>query len=143
VTLPPGWLSAQASERWSVHDGFGLNRDSFVADQFRSASTAIAFAVAAHWKRDLAAWTRLWIAMTARYHEECPPEPNTRNRVTIGDQPGVLLGYNCGILVNIAVTVHSGVGYSVSFVDDSVPAATDPTDHATFLTMLRSVQFPD
>jgi hypothetical protein len=65
-----------------------------------------------------------------------------RNRVTIGGQPGVLLAYNCGILINFALTVDHGVEYWFVFVDQGVPAATDPTDHAPFLKMLSSVQFP-
>ena len=55
----------------------------------------------------------------------------------------MLLGYNCGILVNIAATVHRGVGYAFFLADDSVQAATDPADHATFDKILRSVQFPE
>jgi hypothetical protein len=142
VTLPPGWTGTQAAEKWDVHAGFGLNSESFTADQFRSPSdTPVSSAVATHWKGDLAAWARLWIVATDRYHESCPPKPNTRNSVSIGGQPGLLLAYNCGILVNMAVTVHRGVAYNFTLVDDSVPAATGPTDHATFLNMLKSVRF--
>jgi hypothetical protein len=143
-TLPPEWTGTQATQAWDIHAGFGLNTYSFQADQFRSASTPAAYAVAARWKQDLAALARFWISDTTHYHGDyCPPKPTTRNPITIGGQPGVLLAYNCGILVNIAVTVHHGVGYNFSFVDDSVPSATDPTDHAMFAKMLRSIQFPD
>lgn len=143
VTLPPGWVSSQAAEKWSVYDPFGLDRYSAQADQFSSPSDVVSFVVADHWKRGLAAWARYWIAATTRTHESCPPKPSTTNRVTVGNQRGTLLDYNCGILVNIAATVHHGVGYCFSFVDDFVHAATDPTDHATFLKMLKSVQFAD
>jgi hypothetical protein len=144
VTLPPGWTGTQAAEKWDVHAGFGLDSESFTADQFRSPSdTPLSFAVATHWKQDLAAWARLWIVATDRYHESCPPKPNARTPVSIGGRPGLLLEYNCGILVNMAVLVHRGLAYLFTFVNDSVPAATDPTDHATFVSMLRSVQFPD
>ena len=61
----------------------------------------------------------------------------------MGGQPGVLLAYNCGILINIAATVHHGVGYWFAFRDPAVAAATDPADHAAFMDILRSVQFPD
>jgi hypothetical protein len=54
----------------------------------------------------------------------------------------VLLAYNCGILINHAVTVHHGVGYDFAFRDPTVAAATDPTDHAALLDILGSVQFP-
>jgi hypothetical protein len=142
VPLPAEWTTIQALDKWDGQSGLTFDYSAQV-DQFGSASTAV-FAVAAHWKRDLAAYTRFWIVWNARYHgEHCPPAPNTRNPITIGGQPGVLLAYNCGILINIAATVHSGVGYSFSFRDLGVQAATDPTDHATFLNILRSVQLPD
>lgn len=141
VTLPPGWNANQAADSWDVHAGYGLNQDSFTADQFGSASGPVSFAVAAPWTQSLAEWARFWIEQTTHYHEMCPPKPNTRDAVSIGGEPGSLLGYNCGILVNIAVTVRRGVAYCFTFVDDSVPAATDPTDRDTFLAILRSVQF--
>ena len=143
-TLPPEWTGTQATQAWDIHAGFGLNVDSFQADQFRSASVPAAYAVAARWKQGLAAFARFWISDTARYHGDfCPHTPTTRGPITIGGQPGVLLAYNCGILVNLAVTVHHGVGYDFTFVDEGVPAATDPTDHATLVKMLRSVHLPD
>jgi len=143
-TLPADWTGAQAVQAWDIHAGFGLNTFSFQADQFKSASTAAAYVVAAPWKEDLAAFAKFWILDNARFHgDHCPSKPTTRTPITIGGQPGTLLAYNCGILVNIAVAVHHGVGYNFSFVNDSVAAATDPTDHATFVSMLKSVQFPD
>jgi hypothetical protein len=143
MTLPAGWTGTQAAQAWDIHAGFGLNTDSFQADQFRSASTAAAYTVAAQWKQDLAAFAKFWISDTARYHESCPPKPTRRHSITIGGQPGALLAYNCGILVNLAVTVHHGIGYNFTFVDDSVQSVTDPTDRATFLNMLKSIHFPD
>jgi hypothetical protein len=129
-------------EKWDGQSNLTFDESAQV-DHFGSGSVAV-IAAAAHWKRDLAAYARFWIDWTYRYHGEfCPLKPNTRNPVTIGGQPGVLLGYNCGILINHAVTVHNGVGYVFSFRDPAVDAATDPTDHATFAKILRSVEFPD
>ena len=54
----------------------------------------------------------------------------------------MLLGFDCGILINSAVTVHDGMAYVFGFRDPSVHAATDPTDRATFLALLKSVTFP-
>jgi len=143
ATLPAGWTGAQAVQAWDIHAGFGLNVDSFQADQFRSPSTPAAYAVAARWNDDLAAFVRFWIVDNERYHgDNCPPEPYKRSPITIGGQPGVLLAYNCGILVSIAVAVYRGVGYNFTFVDESVASATDPTDHATFVRFLESIQFP-
>lgn len=142
VVLPADWTSFPAAIRW---DGIGaLNRDAFTADQFRSASDALGFAAAAPWKGGLAAYTKRRIVLNYRFHgDTCPRKPDARDPVTVGGQPGVLVSYNCGILVDWAATVHNGVGYLFSFVDPDVYGATDPTDHATFLAMLSSVQFHD
>jgi hypothetical protein len=142
LTVPARWTSRQASEKWDIQSE--LDGTSILADLFGEPSESRGvFAAAARWKRDLAAYTTYLIAWNAHYHEFCPQRPNTRTPVTIGGRPGVLLAYNCGILVNIAATVHRRVGYLFTFVDQGVAAATDPTDHATFLKVLRSVQFPD
>lgn len=142
MVLPADWTSFPAAIRW---DGIGaLNRDAFTADQFRSASDALGFAAAAPWKGGLGAYVKRRIVLNYRFHgDTCPRKPDARDPVTVGGQPGVLVSYNCGILVDWAATVHSGVGYLFSFVDPDVEAATDPTDHATFLAMLSSVQFHD
>ena len=142
VTLPAGWTSTQASNKWNGQSG--LTIDSPYVDQFRSASTPASFGVAAPWTGDLAAYTKFLVGWTAVNHgSTCPPEPATRSPITIGGQPGMLLAYNCGILINYAATVHSGVAYWFVFRDEGVDAATDPTDQATFLKMLKSVQFLD
>jgi hypothetical protein len=142
LTLPEQWSTVPALSKWDGRSGWTYASsfvDLFVADNGTSS-----WGVAAPWTRDLGAYTTFLIAENYRYHgDTCPREPNTRSRVTIGGLPGVLLGYNCGILINVAATVHHGVGYWFVFRDPGVYAATDPTDHARFLTMLRSVQFPD
>ena len=142
LTLPPKWASRQAFEKW---DGEGeLDGTSISADIFGQPSESRGvFAVAARWKRDLRTYTKFLIAFNAHYHGDyCPQRPNARRLVTVGGQPGVLLAYNCGILINNVATVHAGVGYLFVFVDRGVDAATDPTDQATFQDILRSVQFP-
>jgi hypothetical protein len=142
VTLPGGWFSIQALEKWDGQSDLTFDYSAQV-DHFGSGSTAV-IAAAAPWKRDLAAYARFWVGWTERYHgEDCPPEPDTRNPITIAGEPGVLLAYNCGIVINQAITVRNGVGWVFSFRDLGVAAATDPTDHATFLKILRSVQLPD
>ncbi len=54
----------------------------------------------------------------------------------------MLIAWNCGILINGAVTVHNGRAYVFGLRDPAVHAATDPADRATFLTMLESVRSP-
>jgi hypothetical protein len=141
VTLPAGWTSTQALVKWDGRSQ--LDYEFPQVDLFiRTGSTAGAWAVAARWKRDLAAYARFLTIWNVRFHA-CPPKPETRSSITIGGQPGVLLAYNCGILINMAATVHGGIGYVFLFRDPGVAAATDPTDRATFLKILRSVQLPD
>ncbi len=60
---------------------------------------------------------------------------------TVGGEPGELESINCGILINVAYTVHDGQGYPFTFRDPAVHQATEPTDKATFIAMLASVQF--
>lgn len=141
VTLPAQWSAAPALQRWDRRSGLSL--DSPEVDQFFSSVTGRgSFAVAGRWNGDLAAYTTFLIAFTHRTHgDTCPPKPNTKSPVTIGGQPGVLLAYNCGILINMAATVRHGVGYQFVFRDSGVSAASDPADHAVFLKMLRSVRF--
>ena len=142
VTLPAGWTANQAFSKW---DGSAeLVKDSFDVDVFfRPSSSATSFAAAAHWTHGLASYARYLIASTVRYHSDtCPRRPNRQAGIAIGRRPGVLLEYNCGILINIAATVRHGVGYVFTFRDDSVQAASDPTDHAVFAQILRSVEFP-
>jgi len=142
LTLPVGWRSKQALYKWDGDTGLSIG--SAEVDKFQSGTPAAAWGVAARWTGDLAAYTSFSIAWSYRHHEDtCPPAPATRAPVTVGGEPGVLLEYNCGILINVAATVHRGVGYMFVFRDSDVAAATDPTDHATFLQMLGSVHFPN
>ena len=69
--------------------------------------------------------------------------PDVTDQITIGGDPGTLLAFDCGILINNAIAVHDGVAYLFGFRDPAVHAATDPTDRATFVMLLESVRFPD
>jgi hypothetical protein len=142
LAVPAGWTSRQAFGKWDGETE--LDGNSAQVDLIgQPADTMGVWVAAARWKRDLAAYTTYLVAWNARYHgDTCPPKPDTRQRVTVGGQPGVLLAYNCGILVNNVGTVHDGVGYFFAFIDRGVATATNPTDRATFLEMLRSVKLP-
>ena len=139
---PAHWTSEQASEKWDGQSG--LDIDASQVDRFRSPLTEPAFwAVATHWQQSLAAFRSFAISWTQSFHgDSCPVQPATRTPIVIGGQPGVLLAYDCGILINTAVTVHRGIGYWFVLRDSTVQAATDPADHATFMHVLKSVQFP-
>jgi hypothetical protein len=142
VTLPAQWTSKQAQKAW---DGqVGLSSDSAEVDQFIGTYNASSWAAAAPSQLDLEAYTADMIAMNAREHgDTCPAKPEASHPVTIGGDDGIVLEYNCGILINLAAAVHDGVGYQFGFRDPTVQAASDPTDQATFVAILESMQFPD
>jgi hypothetical protein len=145
ITLPIGWVATPAGRAW---DGTGLpTSDDPAADVFEPIVNGVvgknlAFVVAAPTRSLLAAWVADDIATTFRlYGDTCPQTPDSVEPVTIGGQPGTLVAWNCGILINAAFTVANGYGYRFVFRDQAIPAATDPADHATFTTMLGSVVF--
>ena len=141
LTVPAGWSTRQAFAKWDGESE--LDGSSAFVDLIGTPSDSKGvWAAAGRTNRDLAADTTFAITWNYHYHgDHCPRRPDMRNRLTIGGRPGVLLAYNCGILINFAVTVDHGVEYWYTFVDRGVAAATDPADHATFLKMLSSVQF--
>jgi hypothetical protein len=141
VTLPAGWTASQAHMRW---DGrAGLSIESFDVDLFVGTGSASSFGAAAKWSHGLASYERFLIALNERTHgDTCPSKPETEGRIAIGASRGVLLEYNCGILINQAATVRRGVGYFFLFRDPGVDAAFNRADHAAFAQILRSVEFP-
>ena len=141
VTVPAGWLTTAATATWDGTGSPGI--DDTYNDQWDSRLGPAAFGRAHPFAGDLAAFTQDAISRTATYHgDTCPPTPASNDPITIGGKPGSLLTWNCGILINIAVTVDKGVGYFFVFRDPGVNAATDPSDSATFKSILDSVQFP-
>jgi hypothetical protein len=141
VKLPAQWSATDAQDRWNGTAALAI--DSPNVDKFMGPSTGASWGAAAQWPQSLSANVNYAIAWTAVNHgDTCPPQPQAKRQVTIGGQPGVLLEYNCGILINMATTVHSGVAYWFVFRDPGVDAASNPADHATFTKLLESVQFP-
>lgn len=141
VILPLGWTARQARTVW---DGTaGLNYQSNEVDLFTGPASASSFGAAVPWPKGLDAFVTSVIVNDGRFHADtCPAtRPQTRTAITIGTTAGVLLVYNCGILINIAVTVQDAVGYRFTFRDSGVTTATDPADRATFLRILHSVRF--
>jgi hypothetical protein len=142
LTMPGGWTSIQATAAW---DGKGAPfHDVPEADQFVGPAAASAWLVAAPTTKDLAATVKEAISANAAEHgNTCPPVPEMQDPIKIGGDPGTLIAYNCGILINTGITVHKGVAYVFGFRDPAVHAATDPTDRAAFLALLESVRFPN
>jgi hypothetical protein len=142
LTPPAGWTTIQATAKW---DGQGAPfHDVPEADQFVSQGPASAWFFGAPTSKDLTARVAESVAANAAEHgDTCPPVPEFQDPIEIGGEPGVLLGFDCGILINTAITVHDGVAYVFGFRDPAVHAATSPADRATFLGLLGSVTFPE
>jgi hypothetical protein len=142
VRLPIGWSAKPATTAW---DGSGVPvHGDPVTDSFGgpTAASAAAFAFAAPTTQILSAYVASAIADNFKFHgDTCPAKPEVVEPITIGGEPGTLVGWNCGILINVAATVHGGTGYHFVFRDPAVAAATDPTDKATFAALLSSVTF--
>lgn len=142
LALPSGWTSVQASASW---DGKGApGSDDAVVDQFIGPAAASSWAYAAPTTKGLAAYATATIEATVEDHADtCPATPDARHPIEIGGRPGTLLAWNCGILINQAVTVDNGVGYFFGLRDLSVQAATDAADRKLFFELLKSAEFAD
>ncbi len=141
VMLPGGWRALEATVAWNGTSK--TSSDTPNVDRWLSPTEASGWAYAAPFPSDLTAYSKKTVADTLKFHSStCPPTPEAQSPIAIDGEPGVLLAYDCGILINVAVAVHHGVGYVFAMRDPSVPAATDPTDAAIFAGLLASVRFP-
>jgi hypothetical protein len=141
VAVPAGWQATAATAAWDGSAPAPTHEDA-QADVLSRPDGATTAAISAATTMGLPAYAAAWIARTAAEHgDTCPGRPVAREQVSIGGEPGVLLAWNCGILINIAVAVHGGAGYAFVFRDPGVHAATDPADHDDFVRVLRSVRF--
>ena len=144
VTLPKGWGGIQATERW---DGKGSpgSVDADV-DQFidLAANDLGMWAFAAPTTKGLGAYVAGTIDGTLEEHgDTCPAGPVAQHPIDIGGQPGMLLAWDCGLLINQAVVVENGVGYIFGLRDPSVKAATDAGDRKLLAGLVDSVHFAD
>ena len=142
LTVPAGWTTVQAMLAW---DGKGMpGHDVAEADQFISQGTASSWFYGAPTTKDLAGQVKQAIAGIAIDHgDTCPPLPASQDPIKIGGEPGILLSYDCGILINNAVAVLGGKSYLFGFRDPAIHAATDPADREIFVDLLVSVKFPE
>lgn len=139
VTVPVGWITAPAVLHWDGRKAPGPDAE---ADRFAGPEQLAAWAIGGPFTRSLAAFVTDRIAANARDHSDtCPvAEPEINEPLQIGDRPWVFLGWNCGAVINQALTVRAGTAYVFTFRDLGVKAATDPADRALFLSILDSVE---
>ena len=142
LTVPAGWTTIQATSAW---DGKGAPfHDVPQADQFIAPGGESAWFFGAPTTKDLAARVKESVTANAAEHgNTCPAVPEINDPITIGNEPGRLMGYDCRILINVAISVHKGVAYVFGFRDTGVHAASYPPDRAVFLKLLESVHYPD
>ena len=142
ITLPAGWRAGAAIFRWDGRSA--VAHEDPEADRFGGPPSASAWVVAAPVTIKLAAFVQDAIQANARDHgDTCPAPPEVNEPIEIGGQPGVFLAWNCGILINQAITIHDGVAFIMTMRDREVQAATDPEDRAILESLLDSVTFAD
>jgi len=139
ATIFGGWSTAAAFVRW---DGAGSpGHDAAEVDKFFGPGELLIFAFAAPTTDALGAYLDHALAAAAAIHGACPVESTAA--VTIGVEDGREAKQGCGLLIDIAVTVHAGVGYQFVMRDPAVQVASDPQHDAVFAGFLASVRLPD
>jgi hypothetical protein len=142
VTVPEGWTTSAALLPW---DGVSQpGHEQAEVDKFvPPSSNAMAWGFAGPVSMGLNAFVQDRIKATARDHgDTCPTGPEVNEPVAIGNENGVFLAWDCGILINEAQAIRDGIAYVFVMRDLDVHAATDPTDRALLQALLDSVQFP-
>ena len=142
LEVPAGWSIGAAMLRWDGASQPG-HLDASV-DKFASPSAVSAWAFSGPVTVDLAGFAKELIAWTVRDHgDTCPTTtPESTEPIQVGGEAGMLLSWNCGILVNEAVTVRDGTGFVLVIRDPGVEAATDPADRTLLDKLLHSVTLP-
>jgi hypothetical protein len=138
ITLPTGWVATPAGATWDGTTAPIFNDP--VVDAFGPVGDVGAFVAAAPTTSALAAWVADGIATNARVHtvdSGCSnfATPDSVQSITIGGQPGTLVGFKNCFFVNMAFTVVNGYGYRFAFRD---PLSMNSP---TITTMLGSVVF--
>jgi hypothetical protein len=141
VMLPYGWHAGAAIAKWDGVSQPGSTEPT--VDKFGGSASASAFAMAAATNLDLTDLVKDRIAANFRDHgDTCPKEaPDVNQPTTVGDDPAVFLAWNCGILINMVITVHDGLAFLMVMRDVQVHAATDPADRALLDALVSGVRF--
>ena len=142
IALPAGWSVGSARTRW---DGASAPGDDFPSvDRFASPTTVSVFGYAGPVTTDLDQFVDDTIAWTVRDHgDTCPAAaPEATEPIQFGGEDGMLLSWDCGILINQALLIRDGTGFVFVMSDPGVQAATDATDRALLEGLLDSVTLP-
>jgi hypothetical protein len=142
LTLPAGWSVAAATLPWDSASAPG--NDASSVDKFVSPATVSTFGFAGPVATDMAKFVKDTIAWTVRDHgDTCPATaPEATEPIQIGGEGGMLLSWDCGILINQALLLRDGTGFVFVMRDPGVQAATDATDRALLEDLMNSVRLP-
>ena len=140
VDLPAGWFAREARLPWRT----GMPAyDAPETDLFHRPNGELTWGFAGRTDLDLAGLTDERIAANLADHgDTCPPKPTLRESIDIAGQPGIMLGWDCGLLINMAFTIKDGISYQFVFRDSTIAAATDAADRASFDVFLNSIGLP-
>jgi hypothetical protein len=140
IVVPDQWKATPAVVRWDGKSApsLGPNVDQVAGPHL------IVLGYAGPYAGNLTAFVQEQIAASARDHSDtCPSNALQLNQpTTIGGQPGVLLGFNCGARIDQVITVHDGVGYAFTIRDAAFSPTLDPTDFSIAQSMIDSLIFP-
>jgi hypothetical protein len=140
LVVPTAWSATPATTRWDGVSAASLGPN---VDQV-AGPHLIVLGYAGPYAGNLTAFVQQQIAASLRDHSDtCPSNALQLNQATtIGGEPGVLLGFNCGARIDQVITVHDGVGYAFTIRDAAFSPTLDPTDFAIAQSMLDSLIFP-
>ena len=143
IVVPAGWSIGPATRTWDAASAPSAN--AVTVDKFVARADMSVFVYAGPTTLDLAGFVDAYNAWTVRDHgNTCPAKaPEKTEPIEIDAQPGTLLLWDCGILINVAVVVRDGVGFVFVMRDPTVPRATDPADRAILDALLASVVFAE
>ena len=140
IMVPTGWSATPATTRWNGESqpSLGPNVDQVAGPHL------IVLGYSGPFGGNLTAFVQDRIAANTRDHSDtCPSNALQLNQpTTIGGEPGVVLGLNCGARIDQVITVHDGVGYAFTIRDTAFSSTLDPQDFAVAKSMLDSLVFP-
>jgi hypothetical protein len=140
VVVPDHWKTAPATVRWDgvSAPSLGPNVDQLAGPHL------IVLGYAGPFAGNLTAFVQDQITAALRDHSDtCPSNALQLDQpTTVGGEPGVLLGLNCGARIDQVITVHDGVGYAFTIRDAAFGSTLDRQDFVLARSMLDALTFP-